>query len=801
MQLSPPGGGPSASVLGEIAAAVVDGRGTVLHWSRGAEALLGLTAAEVCGRPVGHLLADASERSGSGAGEPLPARAGRAVLRHRSGGAVEVVFQVVPWQDSSFLVLACPARSATDWEQGAALLRALLAQGRIGIGIHDTDLTVVRTNITSEVFGGPGLPVGGRLAEVMSPQDAEEAEAGLRRVLGSGVPLVGHEQRMRSPQVPGRRWSFSLSALRLEDAQRRPSGVAVLLADATASERARRELELRYQASVRIGASLDVRDTAQSLVDVLVPAFADLGSVDLAEAVLEGDEPPRSVGGGDLHMRRAAVASAAGPWPAPLVQPGEPNPPYPDHPVLRSYQRGETVIGDRAAYVEALGAPEVIRLVVPEDGRSAIAVALRARGLLLGSVDLWRTDRSAPFDRQDADLLAEIASRAALSVDNARRYTREHRAAVALQQRLLPPAATDAPAADTAGTYLPAGGGAEVSGDWYDVIPLPSLRAAFVVGDVIGHGLAATATMGRLRAAIQTLADLELDPGELLAHLDDLVARLASEADPEEQDAIGATCLYALYDPVTGRCTVASAGHPPPVVVPPEGPPRVLEELSPGPPLGVGGMPFEATTIELAPGTVLALYTDGLVEGADHDAAAGLRRLNDRLAAHCRPGRPLQEIGRAVLSRAGERPPRDDVALLLARTRVLPAGATAAWEFPADPAVVADAREVTARQLADWGLDDLAFTTELVVSELVTNAVRYAGGPVGLRLIRDHVLVCEVTDPSNTQPRLRRARWADEGGRGLFLVAQLTARWGSRYDRSGKTIWTEQALPGAAPLT
>ncbi|MGW4736339.1 ATP-binding SpoIIE family protein phosphatase, partial [Streptomyces shenzhenensis] len=433
---------------------------------------------------------------------------------------------------------------------------------------------------------------------------------------------------------------------------------------------------------------------------------------------------------------------------------------------------------------------------IPITQRPWVAAPLFARGLLLGSIDIWRTERCAPFDQQDAELLAEIASRAALSVDNARRYTREHRAAVALQQRLLPQATTDSRAADTAGVYVPAGGGAEISGDWFDVISLPSPRTAFVVGDVIGHGLAATATMGRLRAAIQTLADLELDPTELLTHLDDLVARLAAEAGPEQQDTIGATCLYALYDPISGRCSLASAGHPPPIAVQPDGTARVLEELSPGPPLSVGGMPFETTTIDLVPGSVLALYTDGLIKHADRDAGAGLRDLTDRLAADCRPDRPLQETGHTLLADAVESPPRDDIALLLARTRVLPPQATATWEFPPVPTIVAEARKAATLQLATWGLDDLAFTTELVVSELVTNAVRYVGcGPIGLRLIHAHVLICEVTDISNTQPRLRRARWADEGGRGLFLVAQLTARWGSRYDQSGKTIWTEQHLP------
>ncbi|MEV8569609.1 SpoIIE family protein phosphatase [Streptomyces sp. NPDC051322] len=784
------------SVFDEIATAVIDRRGTVLCWSRAAEELLGQRAGEVCGKPVRDLLANASERCcRAEAGEIGIPHAGRAMLRHCSGQTIEVAFQVVlPLQAASYLVLAAPAHRMIDWMQGAALLRALIAQERIGIGIHDSDLTVVRTNIPPEMFGGPGQPIGSRLMKVFSSQDAEAAETALRRVLDTGVPLVEQEQQIRSPQVSSRWSSFSLSAFRLEDIQGHTSGLATLCTDATGQLWGRRELELRHQASVRIGASLDVQRTAQDLVDVLVPAFGDLASLDLAEAVLAGDEPAKFLGGGNLHLRRAAVASAAGPWPAALLQPGEALPPWPDHPILRSFQQGEAVIQDRASYVDAVGTPEILRRFVPERGQSLAAAPLFARGMVLGSIDVWRTEQREPFDQLDADLLADIVSRAALSVDNARRFTREHRVAVALQQRLLPQPTTHSPAADTAGVYLPAGGGAEISGDWFDVIPLPSLRTAFVVGDVIGHGLPATATMGRLRAAIQTLADLELDPTELLTHLDELVTRIATEAGPEQQDTTGATCLYANYDPFTGRCTLASAGHPPPVVIQPDGTPQILEELSPGPPLGVGGMPFETTAIDLAPGSILALYTDGLIERADYSADDGLQHLANRLAAHHRPGRPLQETGRALLADAANPPPRDDITLLLARTRVLPPHATAAWEFPADPAVVAAAREATSRQLATWGLDDLAFTTELVVSELVTNALRYAGGPIGLRLIHEHVLVCEVTDPSNTQPRLRRALCTDEGGRGLFLVAQLTARWGSRYDQSGKTIWAEQPL-------
>ncbi|MDH6126545.1 SpoIIE family protein phosphatase [Kitasatospora sp. GP82] len=785
----PAGGGPSP--FGDIAAVVVDGAGVVLQWSRAAAKLLDRTAAEVCGQPIRQLV-EAQHPDTCG----VPA-AGRAVLRHRSGRKVEVAFHALRLDGSSdLLVLAAPLQRVSDREQGTAFLRALLTQDRIGIAIHDTDLNIVRTNRAPAAFGGVAATVGGRLREAVFPEEADEAEAALRRVLDTGVPLIDRELRARSQHVPGPQGALSLSAFRLEDDKGRPTGVAAVLADAAAQGRRR---DLRHEASVRIGDSLDVMRTAQDLVDVLVPAFGDLAWVSVADPVLDGDEPPKLAGAGSWHLRRVAAASV-GSWPAGFVPPGFADPPVPDLPVLRRVQRGETVVvADRASAIAmAEGHPELIPLLIPENGHSAVSAPLFARGLVLGAVAVWRTERPEAFDQADADLLTEIASRAALSVDNARRYTREHRAAVALQQRLLPPAATDHPAAETAGLYRPAGGGADISGDWFDVVPLPSLRVAFVIGDVVGHGLHATATMGRLRAAIHTLADLEMEPDELLTHVDDLVQQLAGEASPGHGDEVGATCLYAVYDPVTGHCTLASAGHLSPIVVRPDGTAHVIE-VTPGPPLGVGGMPFEIAETDLPPGSTLALYTDGLIERADDDLDAGIRRLTDNLAALCRSERTLDDIGRSLLARTGDTPPRDDIALLIARTRAVSADNTASWELPADPAIVADARGAVARQLAAWGLEDITFTTELVVSELVTNAIRYGGAPVGLRLIRNTVLVCEVSDSSNTQPRLRRARATDEGGRGLFLVAQLATRWGCRYGRSGKTIWAEQSLTATRP--
>ncbi|GAA4029146.1 hypothetical protein GCM10022232_88710 [Streptomyces plumbiresistens] len=353
---------------------------------------------------------------------------------------------------------------------------------------------------------------------------------------------------------------------------------------------------------------------------------------------------------------------------------------------------------------------------------------------------------------------------------------------------------------EVASRYLPAHARAGIGGDWFDVIPLSGARVALVVGDVVGHGIRASATMGRLRTAVRTLADVDLTPDELLTQLDDLVVRLdredsvddGTDAAGEDVGEVGATCLYAVYDPVSGRCSMARAGHPPPVLATPDGTVGLLD-VPAGPPLGLGGLPFEVAEFDLPEGSVLALCTDGLVEAGGRDPDAGYALLRDALAD---PGRPLEETCETAVRSLLSDPRTDDAALLLARTRTLGADRVATWDLPADLAVVARARELACAQLSAWNLpEDAVFTTELVVSELVTNALRYGGPPVQLRLIRDTSLICEVSDASSAAPHLRRARVFDEGGRGLMIVAQLTERWGSRHTGTGKTIWAEQLLP------
>ncbi|MFG2673564.1 SpoIIE family protein phosphatase [Streptomyces sp. NPDC048445] len=776
--------------LATVVAALIDDDGTVRQWSRGALELLGRSADEVCGLHVSELFTESTRTDCVPSMWPSPVE--DTLLRHSRGHSVNVRCRLLPLEQTAHqLLLAVPADRAEESEQGAVLLRALLAQEQIGVIVRDADLAVVKTNFTTPGLSSP--PLGSTPADVMEPPHAAIIEAELRTVLAKGLPLVDHAVRGRSRSEPVRDYSFSVTAVRTTDREGRPTGVIVLVTDATEQWLAGRRLQLRHQAAARIGRSLDVRRTAQDIAEVLVPDFADLVSVDLADKVLAGDEPPRTFGGGDLHLRRVAVRAAEG-WPEGLLQLEDRFPRLPDRPAIRDLQEGRTVLFDRNSIERAIGDGRLIPLLIPDNGHSLAMAPLFARGLVLGLIGAWRTDDDKPFDQQDADMFAEIAAHAALSVDNARRYTREHRAAVSLQQRLLPAAATLTPAVEAVGKYVPAAGGAEIGGDWFDVIPLPSLRVALVVGDVIGHGLHAAATMGRLRTAVQTLADLELTPDELLSRLDELVARIASEADPAERDTVGATCLVALYDPVTQLCTVASAGHPPPIVAGPDGTAHPLP-VRPGPPLGVGGLPFEATTTRLAPGSWLALYSDGLLgQPADGIDAAAIRlagRIADLHGERC----SLQTAGEILTAEQADHPAADDTALLLAMARPLQRDAVAEWEFPADPVAVSAARAAVAAKVSEWGLKDLDFVVELIVSELITNAVRYAGGPIGLRLIHDDVLVCEVSDPSNTQPGLRRASSIDEGGRGLFLVAQLSSRWGSRYRQSGKTIWAELALP------
>ncbi|WP_275461424.1 SpoIIE family protein phosphatase [Streptomyces noursei] len=586
-----------------------------------------------------------------------------------------------------------------------------------------------------------------------------------------------------------------------------PPGSVTTLRDTTElraltgrADLARGRLKLLYDAGTEIGTTLDVVRTCEELARFGAERFSDLVTVDLAVSVLNGEEPEPN--GPAVEMRRTAVG---GEVPEGSLYPvGEPMRFAPSTVLGSRLPAGEPVLeADLAGFSGwQRQDPERARQIVAHGIHSMIAVPLRARGVVLGVVLFWRSHTPEAFDEEDRSLAEELVARAAVSIDNARRFTREHTMAVTLQRSLLPRALPDQNAVEAAFRYLPAhaglGGLGGVGGDWFDIIPLPGTRVALVVGDVVGHGLHAAATMGRLRTAVHNFANLDVPPDELLWHLDELVTRIDQDEGAEGTDndakagVTGATCLYAIYDPVTGDCTMARAGHVQPLVLRPDGGAEFVE-VPGGPPLGLGGMPFDTCRIRLPEGSRLVLYTDGLVEHRSRAIDDGMALLGRTLGG--RPEQTPEETCEAALDALLPDRPTDDIALLVARTRRLPAGRIADWEVPADPSAVAQVRAAAVRKLIEWGLAEEAFTTELILSELVTNAIRYAAGPIRVRLIHDRSLICEVADHSSTSPHLRHAASTDEGGRGLFLIAQLAERWGTRYTGDGKVIWTEQALP------
>ncbi|WP_275559134.1 SpoIIE family protein phosphatase [Streptomyces sp. 5-6(2022)] len=630
------------------------------------------------------------------------------------------------------------------------------------------------------------------------PMDAERRlvgelglDPGLAALLTSGRPatdevhLAGDRLLAVNVRATASDGRAATSAVTLRD-------TTDLQALAGRAEAARKRLTLLYEAGVRIGTTLDVARTAEELCEMAVPQFSEIATVDLLEPVLYGSDPSD----GGTEMRRIAVSGYR--QNLPLYSTGELISLVPSSPMTANVASGHPVIEPDLRTAKGWRAqdPERTQRILDSGIHSLIAVPLRARGVVLGLAEFWRAESSETFEEEDLSFAEELAARAAVAIDNARRYTREHTMAVALQRSLLPRGVPEQDAVVAAHRYLPAQAG--VGGDWFDVIPLPGARVALVVGDVVGHGLHAAATMGRLRTAVHNFSALDLSPDELLAHLDELAAHIDTDEGVDESEGLtGATCLYAIYDPVSGMCTVARAGHMGPALVHPDGT-VLFPDIPVSPPLGLGGsLPFETAELRLPESSQLVLFTDGLIESRHRDLDTGLDLLRHALShAERTPEQTCQAIIEALLP---ERP-SDDVALLIARTQLLEPGQVAEWDVPSDPAAVSRVRNEATRRLEIWGLGQVTFTTELIISELLTNAVRYGTEPIRLRLLHDRRhLICEVSDGSSTSPHLRRAAITDEGGRGLFLVAQFARRWGTRYTPRGKIIWSEQAITEGPP--
>ncbi|MBQ1001457.1 SpoIIE family protein phosphatase [Streptomyces sp. RK62] len=797
---------------------LLDARGVVTGWTREAERLLGYSAERIVGRDVASVLAapdadrvpelmERCRREGGWAGLLSAVRADGTRLRLMA----RVTQALDAGGSTRRLMLLSELAEAPGWDMSRQVLEQMVTRSPVGVAVVDTDLRFVWSNPALTQFGGgpPSTRLGLRLGDIQPGLDAENIETQIRRVLLTGEPVVGYEHVGQVRSAPLRETAHMMSFTRLDDGNGNPMGVYYTVEDVTDRHRTRQRLALLDRAGERIGLTLDVTRTAQELADVAVPGLADVVAVDLLESVLSGGEPSDEPAGeaGRVPLRRAGYRSVSRRAPEAVVDIGEVvtypagSPPIRTLRTERSWREPKLDPLGEAWAEHAQGGGTAIFLELGL--QSAMIVPIRARGVTLGLTTFFRRHRQEPFEEGDLSLAEDLVSRAAVCIDNARRYTRERDAALVLQRSLLPHRLPEQDALEVSACYRPADELTGLGGDWYDVIPLSGARVALVVGEVPGHGIDAAAAMGRLRTAVRTLAALDLPPDEVLAHLDDLVARAAREEGVESRTAeadntlgVGSGCVYVVYDPVDGTCTMAAAGHPAPAVVMPDGHVAFVD-LPQGPPLGVGGSPFESVELALAAGSTLALHTDGLLAaGARWTVDADRQRLRQALEKRADS---LELQCRTVVDALVPDRPYDDVALLMARTRVLGDGQVAEWDLPADPAGVADARRTASRQLAEWGLDDLAFTTELVVSELVTNAIRYATGPIRLRLIKERALFCEVYDGGATAPHLRHPRTTDEGGRGLLLVSQFTQQWGTRFVPEGKIIWAEQSLTDAPP--
>ncbi|MFC8451732.1 SpoIIE family protein phosphatase [Kitasatospora sp. NPDC057223] len=807
----------------KVAIAILDTSARVVLWSPAAEELLGWPSELLVGRRIDELLDDERQVARTRAAIQETLRSGQwhglAEIRHREGRGVAVETRIsllVDGDGTPFLQVAlAEATTVQAVERDLAVRDALFEQSPLGIAVLDIDLRYTAVNQTLADMNGVTVDehVGRTTGETLPERAADEITAIQRQVLATGEPVI--DVTLASP-VTARGGFRSISYSRMTDRAGKVLGISGTVMDVTERyravakvEHARRRLSLLNEFGSRVGDLLDASRIAQELASAVVPRLSDHAAVILLQAVAHGDDLPRH--GHDRRTSLLQLGTAS-------VQDG------PEVEVMLRRGARITFAEDsacgrvlRTGVPELLsGADELSDVTYPGDPKmqaahdlgvhAMLVVPLRARGIVIGLLLVSRAGYREGFDRDDLAFTVELADRAGSSLDNARLYARERTAALTLQRTLLPQQVPQPTGVEVAYRYVPGSSGTEVGGDWFDVIPLPGDRTALVVGDVMGHGLRAAATMGRLRTAVRTLAGLDLPPDVLLRHVHELTDDLAQSPD----EALLATCVYAVFDPATARLVVAKAGHIPPVLIVPRGtaaPTRTggalpggdgrILDLPSGAPLGVGGVPFESVELEIPEGSLLALCTDGLVESRDKDLDVGLGRLLTVLEA---PYASIQQACEAVLGTMEQGREPDDVALLLARLGHGQVGTpTAGWTLPAEPTAVSRARRLVRATLADWAIEELTDTAELLVSELVTNSVRYASAPIGVRLTLGGTLLVEISDPLPDPPKERHAAEADEGGRGLELVRRLALRWGTRAEGIGKVVWFELALPGMEP--
>ncbi|MFE2048373.1 SpoIIE family protein phosphatase [Streptomyces sp. NPDC059459] len=658
-----------------VASVVLDTEGRIVLWSPQAEELFGYSAAEALGHYAARIMVD--ERHFDLAVELFAdvmktgrSWAGAFPVRRKDGGTRLVEFRNMRLLDDRgdvyALGLAVDRSTVRELEREVALSSRVIRQSPIGLAVLDTGLRYVSVNPALERMNGLSAEehLGRTVREVLPRVEAGPLEATARRVLETGRPVVDLSATGRTPADPDEEHAWSFSLYRLEDAAGAVLGVAVSVVDVTEeyragveAEAARHRLAAVADASARIGTTLELDRTAHELAEVAVPGLADIAAVDLLEAVVKGRRS--SLGPAEPAVIRALAVEADG---APLAlraadPPGQVARYGPERLVTECVRTGRPVMVARVTGEDLpriARSPEAAELLRRAGVHSYLAVPLIARGEVLGALDLKRTGNPQSFDEDDLLLARELAARAAVQIDNARWYQNARDAALTLQRSLLPRHPPVTGGLEVASRYQPAEATSEVGGDWFDVIELEGCKTALVVGDVMGSGIAAAASMGRLRTATNTLAALDLDPAFLLEHLDRTTAGL---------DQAIATCVYAVHDPHRRECRIANAGHLPPVRLRAGRPPELLD-LPTGVPLGVGGVAFATTTVDLEPGDRLVFYTDGLVETRRQPLD---ERLDALLALLEGPDRPLEEVCELLLRTLHEPENSDDVALLIAR--------------------------------------------------------------------------------------------------------------------------------------
>ncbi|MFG2886387.1 SpoIIE family protein phosphatase [Streptomyces sp. NPDC048297] len=751
--------------------------GRVIDWSTAAQETFGWSPQEALGRHIGELVREGDGASGIGtlASATVPPLAVRPVLT------------------DSALVWEVRASDGTDDGWTSAVLRALSGCSPLIFHVLDRDLRIVQ--VSDDAGGGraSSLPLLGGVSPDAYGLAVPEKEAEVaRRVLATGEAALDRVVRARVPGA-SRAKHYSLSYIRLESLRShiRPEGphsigdvmgLVVLALDVTDRVRAMQRLKILEVVRGGLGEHLDVIAECRALTDAVVPAFCGIAAVDVVEDVVRGEDPPLAPVDNSVPLLRAAFRGPIAAHPVGEVSRLPVGTPFSR--VLADLRPRLVPVDHDSPWLPA--DPDRAAAIAQSAAHSLIVAPLALRGQAMGVVSFYRHGTEEPFDEEDIALTADVCAHAALCIDNARRYARERTIATTIKRRLLPQRPTATSAVDFAHLHIPGPG---AGGAWFDVIELAGARTALVLGDVAGRGIATATTMGQLRTAIHSLVTLDLEPDELMARLGDTAARLAADraalpaGDSLHAQPLTAGCLIAVYDAVEQRCTIVRAGLSDPYAVYPDGS-SARVPVPEGPVLaGSDHAPFPATTVDLPEGSTLALGNEDLLAPSGQVCALLAAGVDQPLADLC------DTVAYALRNRD-----ETERLLLLGRVKAFPGDQVMVLPLPAENQAAPLARAATRRQLEAWNIgEEDAFTAEIIVSELVGNAVRYGAPPHRLRLILDQRLTCEVSDAAQCAPHLKHARTVDEDGRGLFIIASLADNWGTRYSGEGKTVWAQQS--------